>query len=275
MVRSIGRGIWEVIVFVMALVWLFPLFVTFLNAMKSSHDFVMGYFWQMPTSFSLWSNIAYAWNDGGLGSGVVNSLLYGLIGSFFAIAIAAIAAYALVALNVRAKLFWFLLIYSGTVFPFQIYLIPLFRMFNTFRLYDTHLGLDLFYTAVCIPFCLFVLRNYFTTISSEIPEAARLDGCSEFGVFWRMFIPLAMVPAAVLFLFQFTWVWNDLLFGMTLSTSQSVRPVMVGMAGMQGVYAGTNLPAVLAGAIVTSLPTLVLFFILRKHFMQGLSFISN
>lgn len=275
MLRTVGRWVWETTVLLFAVMWLLPLIITLITALKTPRDFLFGNFWTLPTRFALLENIKYAWVDGGLGSGFMNSLVYGVIGSFFSIVIAGLAAYALVALKIRWRMFWFILIYSGTVFPFQIYLVPLFRMFTNLHLYDTRIGLDLFYTAVCIPFCLFVLRNFFETISSEIIEAARLDGCSNLGVFCRIFAPLATAPGSVLFLFQFTWIWNDLIFGMTLSTSASVRPVMVGMASLQGVYAGTSLPAVLAGALVTSLPTLILFFVLRRQFMQGLTLVGK
>jgi multiple sugar transport system permease protein len=77
------------------------------------------------------------------------------------------------------------------------------------------------------------------------------------------------------FLFQFTGIWNDLLFGLTLSTSESVRPVMVGMASMQGQYGNTSMPVVLTAALITSLPTLLLFFYLRKSFMEGFAMISK
>lgn len=118
--------------------------------------------------------------------------------------------------------------------------------------------------------CLLVLRNYVGDIRHEVREAAELDGCSRAGILWRIYLPLSGSSLAVLFLFQFTWIWNDLLFGITLADSTRVRPVMAALATLQGVYGATDIPAVLASAIVASLPTRVLFVGLQLHCMEGL-----
>src|SRR5439155_10849033 len=128
----------------------------------------------------------------------------------------------------------------------------------------------LFYTAIALPFCLFVMRGYFATIPRELQEAARIDGCSDFGIFWRIILPLSWSPIAVLFLFQFTWIWNDLLFGLVLSTSDGVRPITPSLLGLQGVYANSGPPVVLAGALIGSLPTVVLFLFLGRYLLRGL-----
>jgi multiple sugar transport system permease protein len=129
----------------------------------------------------------------------------------------------------------------------------------------------LFYTAIAIPFCLFVLRGFFATIPGEVQDAARLDGAGDFRIYWRIFMPLARGPVAVLFLFQFTWIWNDLLFGLVLSTSDGTRPIMPSLLGMQGMFAGTGPPVVLAGALIGSLPTVALFLFLGRYLLRGLT----
>jgi multiple sugar transport system permease protein len=144
-------------------------------------------------------------------------------------------------------------------------------MYTDTGLYDTWLGMALFYTAIAIPFCLFVLRGFFATIPTEMQDAARLDGAGDFRIYWRIFLPLARGPIAVLLLFQFTWIWNDLLFGLVLSTSDGVRPIMPSLLGMQGVYANSGPPIVLAGALIGSLPTLVLFLFLGRYLLRGLT----
>ena len=105
-------------------------------------------------------------------SGFVNSLIYGVVASVGAVILASLAAYGIVRLKIPRGLFWFLLIYSGTIFPFQMYLIPLFNMYLDTGLYDTRLGMIAFYIAICIPFCTFVMRGFFLTVPWEIQEAA-------------------------------------------------------------------------------------------------------
>jgi len=269
------RYLTTILISVFAVLWLIPLVVVIVNCLKAPKEFVRSQFWQLPKQIAFLENLQYAWVKAQLGASFFNSVFYGTVGSIVAIVIGALAAFALSALPIKGRFVWFLIIYSGTVFPFQMYLIPLFRMFNNFSMYDTRFGLCTFYAAVSVPFCLFVLRNYFSTISKEVVEAARMDGSSDIRIFGQIYLPLAKSPIAVLFLFQFTWIWNDLLFGLTLSKSPTIRPVMAGVASLQGIYSGTNMPAVLVAVLIASIPTLLLFSLLQRNFMQGLTLVTK
>lgn len=194
-----------------------------------------------------------------------------MVGAAIGILFASLGAYALTRLNVRGRFLWFVLVFSGTLFPFQMYLIPLFKLYQTTGLYDTRIGMICFYVAICIPFCLFVMQSFFLTVPRDIQEAGRLDGCSDFGILWRLFLPLARGPIAVLFLFQFTWIWNDLTFGLVLSTSDGVRPIMPSLAALQGTFSTSGPPIAMAAALVASVPTLLVFLLLGRYFVQGLT----
>jgi ABC-type glycerol-3-phosphate transport system permease component len=256
----------------LAVLWLVPLFLLVITPMKSVPEYQGASRWAMPRHpQEVFDNLKTAWTSAGLGPGFVASLSYGFVGAALAIAFGSLGAYAITRLPVRLGFFWFILVFSGTIFPFQMYLIPLFTMYTDTGLYDTWLGMALFYTAIAIPFCLFVLRGFFSTIPAEIQDAARLDGAGDFRIYWRIFLPLARGPIAVLFLFQFTWIWNDLLFGLVLSTSDGIRPIMPSLLGMQGVYASTGPPILLAGALIGSLPTVILFLCLGRYLLRGLT----
>jgi multiple sugar transport system permease protein len=265
-----SRSVLLLAVATLALVWITPLVVTFFVSIKDNEDYTSNPIWALPSRIAIIENIKFAWTTGTLGDSFVNTIFYAGVGAGIAILLASLAAYALVHLKVRGSFGWFLLIYSGTIFPFQMYLLPLYYLYINSNLYDTRTGLVIFYIAICIPFCLFVLRNYFTTISEEIPEAARLDGLSDFGVYLYIFMPMSLAALAALFLFQFTWIWNELLFGITLARSQDVRPVMAGLAGLRGIYAANNTPGVLAGALIASAPTIIIFLLLRRYLLRGL-----
>jgi ABC-type glycerol-3-phosphate transport system permease component len=256
---------------VLALVWLLPLWLLVITPMKSTPEYTDKSQWALPTHpLRLFSNLRTAWDSAGLGAGFVASLTYGLTGAALAILFGSLGAYAITRLGVRLGFCWFILVFSGTIFPFQMYLIPLFNLYTRTGLYDTWIGMALFYTAIAIPFCLFVMRGFFSTIPQEVQDAARLDGASDFRIYWRIFLPLARGPIAVLLLFQFTWIWNDLLFGLVLSTSDGVRPITPSLLGLQGVYANSGPPVVLAGALIGSLPTVVLFLFLGRYLLRGL-----
>ncbi|HEY4026602.1 MAG TPA: carbohydrate ABC transporter permease, partial [Candidatus Dormibacteraeota bacterium] len=136
---------------------------------------------------------------------------------------------------------------------------------------DTRHGLVLIYTAVNVPFAALVMRNFFTNVSHSLYEAATIDGASTWSVFWRIFMPVSASALAAIFILEFTLTWNDLLFGLTLSATDTVRPVMTALASLQSAYSGTTAPDVLAAALVVSLPTIVLFLLAQRFFRQGLA----
>ena len=168
-------------------------------------------------------------------------------------------------------LLWFLLIYSGTVFPFQMYLLPLFEAYVAVGIYNTKFGLILVYVGLCIPFSTFVLRGFFLTVPWEIQEAAKIEGATNFQILYKIMMPLAKAPILLVFLIQFTWIWNDLLFGMVLSRSVGVRPITTALVGMQNLYAQMDGPTILTATLMASIPTLLIFLLLQKHFIRGLT----
>jgi ABC-type glycerol-3-phosphate transport system permease component len=260
---------------VAACLWILPVWWTLINADKSPSDFFSHPFYDIPREFNLLSNIATAWGAAGLGAGFVNSLIYGVVGATASIVVASLAAYAISVLRIRGAFIIFLAIFSGTVFPLQMYIVPLFKMYNSLGLYDSRLGLILFYTAISVPFCTLVLRGFYTTVPSELREAALVEGATEVRVLRSVYAPLSVSACLVLFLFQFTWIWNDLLFGIVLTSSSSVRPVMASLTSLMGVYGGSSLPIQLAGALIAASPMLVLFFGFRRFFTEGLSLVAR
>jgi multiple sugar transport system permease protein len=265
------RALRYVVVVVLIVVWILPLYLVLANAATPSGEYAEKPIWAPPTSFGLLENMVTAWQTANLGPSVFSTLLYAVVGAGAAVLIAAAAAFAIIALRVRHGFAWFMLIYSGTIFPFQMYLGPLFDAYSKTGLYDTRMGLLLLYTAIAIPFATFVIRNHFSGIPMELSEAARLDGAASRTVFWRIYMPLSTNALAAVFVFQFTWIWNEFLFGLTLSRSSDVRPIMTALAALQGQYASTSIPVVLAGALAVSVPTLVLFIVLQRLFVQALA----
>jgi len=182
-----------------------------------------------------------------------------------------LAAFGIVRLKMKNGLLWFLLIYSGTVFPFQMYLLPLFEAYVAIGIYNTKFGLILMYVSICIPFATFVLRGFFLTVPWELQELAKIEGASNLQILYKIMMPLAKAPLLLVFLIQFTWIWNDLLFGMVLSRSTSVRPVTSALVGMQNLYAQMDGPTILMATVMASIPTLVIFLLLQRHFIRGLT----
>jgi len=250
--------------------WILPLYLFLINAATPSDQFGDKERWELPSSFALADNISAAWSAANLGQAVLSTAFYAVVGGVLSVLLASLAAFSIVSLRIPLGFFWFMVIYAGTIFPFQMYLSPLYTMFVDWDLYNTHIGLLVFYTAIAVPFATFIMRNHFTSVPVDLGEAARLDGAGSLRVFANIFAPLSLNAFATVFILQFTWIWNDLLFGLTLSRSENIRPIMAALAALQGQYANTGPPVALSGALIVSIPTFVLFFGVQRVFVRGL-----
>ena len=267
---SFASAFRHILLFALGAVWIIPLYFVLINASTEPSDYRTKELYALPSSFALPDNVSTAWEAAQLGVSVGSTLFYATVGGLAAVFLAALAAFAIIVLRLRHGFLWFMVLYAGTIFPFQMYLSPLYSNYVRFNLYDSRIGLLLFYTAITIPFAIFVIRNHFTSIPYELAEASRLDGASAGRIFFQIYSPLSLNAFATVFILQFTWIWNDLLFGLTLSRSAEVRPIMTALAGLQGQYASASIPVVLAGALIVSIPTFVLFFAVQRVFVRGL-----
>ncbi|GAA2210326.1 carbohydrate ABC transporter permease [Nonomuraea monospora] len=256
----------------LGLIWLGPTYLLLVNAARPADAYDPASAWVPSGEFALLDNFARAVEGADLGGSLVSTALYSVVSPLLGVLVGALAGYVIVVLRLRHGFWWFLLIFGGTVFPSQMLLVPLFVGFSDAGLYDTRLGLILIYTAINVPLAAFVLRNYYAGVAFSIFEAARMDGASTFRVFWRIYLPMSVPALTAVFILEFTFIWNDLIFGLTLTTTEDVRPVMTAIAGlMTDVYAGTPVPVGLAAGLVVSLPTVVLFLATQRLFARGLS----
>lgn len=271
--RQRGKGSWLVMggAFLMSAIWIVPFYYMAISIFKTTPEYAQNHPLSLPSGVGpLIDNAVSAWNNAKMGAGLLNSFIYGSIGAALAVFIAALAAYGLTRFEFRRRNLWFMLIFSGTVFPFQMYLIPLFFSYQKLGLLNTHLGMLIFYTAICIPFPVLVLRNYMNGLSREMDEAARMDGAREWVVFSRIILPNCWGPMTATFLLQFTWIWNDLLFSTVLANKTDVRSIMSALQVFQGSYSSFGPNVIMTAAVMASVPSIVLFVALRRHFMDGM-----
>ncbi|MBQ6564392.1 MAG: carbohydrate ABC transporter permease [Clostridia bacterium] len=260
----------NVILVILSVIWLVPIAFLIIASMKTKQEYNMSYIWDMPKSFGWAVNFKYLADYSTVLQSAWNSILYGLAGGFGCLVVASLAAYAIAKLNIRHRMFWFLFIYSGTIFPFQMYLIPVFKAYMNTGLYNTRPGLMLFYIAITVPFAMFVLHNQFRSISDEIVESAKIDGASKLRILLSIMLPMSKPSLIVVFMTQFSWCYNELMFGMTLVKSSGIRPVMATITGFSG-----NVPALLVGCIVVSVPTILLYLFLNRNFDTGIVYTSK
>lgn len=254
-----------------AVTWLVPFYYLLVSIFKSTTEYARGDPLSLPVGMApFFDNVATAWTQAKMGDALVNSALYGSVGAGLAVFLSAMAAYALSRLNVSGKAAWFALIFMGTIFPFQMYLIPLFLGYQTLGILNTREGMLLLYVSICIPFPTLVLKNHMSQIPFEMDEAARMDGASEFRNFISIVLPNSVGSLVALFLLQFTWVWNDLLFSMVLGNRPETRSIMNALQVFQGNYNATGPNVALTASLLASIPPLAAFILLRKYFMEGL-----
>lgn len=267
---SIGGFLRRATLIVLGLIWLLPTYLLLVNAVRPEADYDADKIWT-PSGFGFFDNVKVAWEAAALGDSIGATALYAVVSPAAGVIVGALAGYAIVVLRLRAGFWWFMLIFGGTIFPTQMLLIPLFLGYSSNLLYDTRSGLILIYTAVCVPLAAFVLRNFFTGIAYSIYEAARMDGASAWRIFWRIYLPMSLPALGAVFILEFTFIWNDLLFGLTLSQGETVRPIMTAVSSLSSAYGGKSIPVVLAAGLFISLPTILLFLLTQRLFARGLA----
>ncbi len=269
-VKPYKIGIYFVLI-ILSVIWIFPLVSVLTVVVKSPDEFDTMRFWQLPELRRIPANIAfnfgYAWGKSQLGGKLLNSMIFALTAGIGSAFIASIGGYALVHLKLRGAQSWFIGIFVGNIFPFQMFLIPLYMFLNMLGLFDTRLGMAAVYVGICIPFALFVYRNYAFTLPTELFDAARVDGASKWGAYLRLFLPMSIPAFAVIFCFQFIWTWNDLLFGLVLT--ERFRPVMAGLERLQGARGGVPATVLISGAVMAAVPTIVILMSMQKLFIRG------
>jgi len=266
------RGVMVYIVLLtLAILWLLPCYMEIITALKTNEEFTTSPWWILPINplNSLIHNIETALREAKLGNYLINSLLYATIGSISAALIASLAAFPIARMNFKGRDVLFYIIMLGTFFPYQMYIIPLLRLWVSLGLYDTFFGLQMVYIAVCVPFLVFLLRNYFVTIPRDIEEAAIMDGVGYFGLYYKIFMPLALPALVTGIAIQFVWIWNDLLFGMILTSSVNTRNIMAGLASLTGGFTYTYSTQA-AAALLAAIPPLTFFLVLQKFVVKGL-----
>jgi raffinose/stachyose/melibiose transport system permease protein len=257
--------------FILSLLALFailPVFVLVMNSFKSTSDIATNPF-GMPREFLL-QNYVDAWNQGKFATTLGNSTIL-TVGTIVGVLIlAGLAAYALARLKLKGSDFLGFYFMIGTSVPPQLFMIPLFYMWKQFGLVNSHLGLIIIYVALHSPFGTFLLRSYMVSIPEEFLEAARIDGASHWQVYRYVILPLSWPGFLTVGLVVGLQVWNEFLFALTFLQKADLKPVSTSLFAFQQQFFRdwglTN-----AGSIIMVLPVIVLFLLLQRRFIEGLT----
>ena len=254
---------------VLAVLFLLPTVGVLLSSIKTTREISMGELWSLPASLYL-GNFAEVLGNPAVHRYFLNTLIVTLPATAVSISLGALAGYVFAKLPFRGSNALFLGIVAGMFFPPQVILVPLFRLFNGMGLIDTLWPVIIVHSALGIPICVLMMRNFFATVPNALREAAIMEGASEWQVLTRVVLPLSLPALAVLATLQFTWIWNDFLWPLIFTQSDNKRTIMIGIVNLKGQY---SVAWGVQGALslVASLPTLLVFLFFQRFFIKGMT----
>ncbi|MDQ0585554.1 carbohydrate ABC transporter permease [Streptomyces rishiriensis] len=267
--RGLGSSLVQAVLVVIGLLWLTPLAGLLVSSLRSAQDTAKGGWWTAITSPGQLSfdNYTSLLGNAGMTQAFWNTVLISVPTTFLVVAIAALAGYAFAWLEFPGRDALFLLVVALLVVPVQIGLLPVAKLFGQLGLFGTIPGVVLFHVSYGLPFAIFLLRNYFAEIPREMLEAARMDGGNEWRIFTRLVLPVGRPALASLAIFQFLWVWNDMLVALLFADSSS-QPLTVELQSQIRQF-GSNIDVLAPGAFLSLIVPVAVFFAFQRHFVQG------
>ena len=268
--RSLNRTPVHIFLGIVAVIWLAPTIGLLITSFRPRTDIQSTGWWQtLGTLRFTAENYQGVIDAAGMGQSFVNSLIISIPSTLLPLLVCSLSAYAFSWLKFPFRDTIFLVIVALMMVPVQVAFLPLQQLFKPFQLTQGFVGIWLAHTAFALPFGIFLLRNFFITLPKDLIEAARIDGSSTLGVFRTIVIPLSVPAIAAYGIFQFLWVWNDLLMALIFVVNSANLPMTVKITTLLGTY-GTEWHLLAASAFLLMFVPLAVFFSLQRYFVQGL-----
>ena len=268
----------------LAIIWSIPTIALLISSFRTPQDIAASGWWnafRLPLDFTA-SNYQSVLDQRGMGRAFTNSIIITVPVTVLVLLIASFAAYAFAWMRFPFRNTIFLVMVGLLVVPLQMTLIPVLRLYVTLTTnaqmpvlggnlfgVSSFTGIWLAHTAYGLPFAVYLLRNFFGSLPKDLIESAYLDGASDIGVFFRIVLPLSVPALGALAIFQFLWVWNDLLVALTLLGNPALYPMTVNITNLVSSF-GSNYQVLTAAAFVSMFVPLLIFFALQRYFVQGI-----
>ena len=258
-----------VVITLVALVWVVPTFGLLVESLrKQSDDSATGWWTAIVHPSQLTgTNYVHIFQNGDIMSSLWNTVLITVPAVLLVVVLGAMAAYALAWIDFRGRDALFITVVALIIVPVQVAIIPDARIYGHLGIYGSITGVVLFHVAFGLPFAVFLLRNFFAGIPRDLLEAARMDGGSEISIFTRIVLPIGWPAIASLAIYQFMWVWNDLLVALVFA-SPSNAPITYSLYSQMRTFS-TNIDIIGPGAFVSMIVPLAVFFAFQRYFVQG------
>lgn len=262
-----GRVAGYVGLVVLAAVMVFPLLWLILTSLRPANDVFGGGL--IPRHISL-SAYVRAWTELDYPRHFLNSIGITCLTVVGVVALATLAGYAFAKFQFPAKEAIYVVLLVTLMLPATAIVVPLFLELRSLELLNTRQGLVLVYIGISLPFAMFLMRAFFETLPDELIHAARVDGCGEFAIFWRVMLPLARPGVATVVIFQFMQTWNEFLFAQTLLQTPERHPLQPVLYSLVGEYS-TDWTVLAASLVMTIIPIVVVYVRMQKQFVAGLT----
>jgi glucose/mannose transport system permease protein len=276
---TLWRVLINVILAIFAVFYLMPVYVLLITSLKSFAEVNLYRMWDLPSGFYLHS-FSRAWigdelaGAGGLSGNFMNSVKLTVPATILSAVLGSINGYVLAKWKFRGSNVLFPLLLFGMFIPYQSILIPLVVVLSKIpwfggNLYGTIPGLILAHVVYGIPITTLIFRNYYAGIPTELVEASRIDGANIFSIYRYILFPLSLPGFVVVMIWQFTSIWNDFLFAVTVIGDPHTQPITVALNNLAGSYI-VEWNVQMAGALIAALPTLAIYIFLGRYFMRGM-----
>ncbi|MBZ0272878.1 carbohydrate ABC transporter permease [bacterium] len=263
--RAIGRFAVYATLGAAALFFLMPIYVMLSTGAKTLAEAQASPMWALPAAISA---DGFRTAFGRLAGGLVNSLLLTIPATLLSSFAGSLNGYVLSKWRFRGSNLLFTLLLFGMFIPYQSILIPLVTFMRAVGLYDSIAGLVLVHVVYGLPIATLIFRNYYATIPNELVEAGRVDGAGIIGIYRHIFLPISLPSFIVVAIWQFTNIWNEFLFAVTLTSSPATQPVTVALQNLSGSMI-SQWNTQMAGALIASVPTLAVYVLLGRWFAGG------
>ena len=268
--QSLPKSFWDYLILALLLgcmvFFLMPVYVMVITGLKEASNVSLSTMWNLPRQLS-GGGFVEAWHR--LVPNLGNSLMITIPATIISAVWGSINGYVFAKWKFRGSNVLFALLVFGMFIPYQSILIPLIQFLQRIKLYGTILGLVTVHVFYGLPITSLIFRNYFANIPDELMEASRIDGAGIVRSFTRVMLPLSIPAFVVVAIFQFTNIWNDFLFGVTIVPNPSAQPVTVALNNLSGSFS-VDWNVVMAGAVIAALPTALVYIFLGRFFIRGL-----